>query len=227
MAVMVIPIAIGIGRAGVWGYRAYQAYRAARAAQAVIAAGQALDEIEASQSASKPDDKAEEKTAAQAKADAATSSDCKNCNEDPDCQTARDKLREALHGTKGEDAQNRGLTERLCHWLHGTSDAQNAAHKNAVAEAANRVTKALNWLNGKGERPFGKKEGATLSKKEKTKMLKDCDVPKDLAQDAEDLLKEADAIANGNPTLPRLPRSDFAAACTQDALGLVKKVLGK
>lgn len=228
MPVIAIPVVIeGIAVGGAWAYRAYQAYRAARLAAAAARAAQALEEMEAAQSAAKPDDKAEEKTPAQTKADAAASADCKNCNEDPDCQTARDKVKEALYGTKGEGAQNRGLAERLCHWLHGTSDAQNSAHKQAVEQAADRVNKAMKWLAEGGDRPVGKKEGATLTKKEKNKKLKDCYVPKDLAQDADDLLKEANAIANDKPTLPRMPRADFAAACTQDALGLVKKALGK
>ncbi len=42
-----VPIAIGVGRAGVVVYRAYQAYRAAKLAQAAAQAAQAMEEMEA------------------------------------------------------------------------------------------------------------------------------------------------------------------------------------
>lgn len=228
MPLIALPVvAEGVVVGGAWAYRAYQVYRAARAAQAVLAAGKALEEMEAAQAAAKPDGKAEEKTDSQAKADAATSADCKNCSEDPDCQTARDKLKDALYGTKGEDAKNRGLAERICHWLHGTSDAERASHMTAVKDGINRVQNAFNWLTGAGKRPVSKAENATMKGSDKKKMLKDCDVPADLKDDTLDLLDEAKKITEGKTSLTPMPRADFAAACTQNALGLIKKALGK
>jgi hypothetical protein len=53
-------------------------------------------------------------------------------------------------------------------------------HLDAVEQAVVRVAKARNWLTGKGSRPYGKKEGASLTKPEKNKILKDCFVPEDL-----------------------------------------------
>lgn len=227
MPVIAVPIAVGVANAGVWAYRAYQVYRAARAAQAVLSAARALEEMEAAQAAAKPDDKAEEKTESQAKADATTSADCKNCNEDPDCQTARDKLKDALQGTKGEDANNRGLAERLCHWLHGTDEGQRASHIPAIQQSAARVQKAMDWLTGKGDRPYGKKEGATLSKEAKNKKLKDCSVPADLKKDTDDLLKYAKEVADGKTSVSPVPMANFAAECTKAAFSMVMKAFGK
>jgi len=152
MAVMVIPIAVGIGRAGVWGYRAYQAYRAARAAQAVIAAGQALDEIEASQSAAKPDDKSDEKTDAQAKADAAASADCKNCNEDPRC----DKPKKSLNSHLGSDSIRaapksgaKNFFQLVCEQMHGKygpGSLEHGDHAKTLKKKQEQIQERLDQL---------------------------------------------------------------------------------
>jgi hypothetical protein len=221
-----IPVAIdvaleGLAAAAAWALRAYRIYRAAQAAEEAIAKAQ---------EAAKDKEEAEEKakTDAQAKADATTSADCKNCNEDPDCQTARDKLKEAVYGIKGDTTDtNRGLAERLCHWLHGPDEALRESHLQALKDAAKRVEKAREWLKGTGDRPYGKKEGATLSKKQKASKPQNCAQPTDLMKDAQDLEDMARDVAKGNSTIQPLPRADFAAACAKDALGLVNKAFGK
>lgn len=220
MAVIAIPIAEAVIAAGTWAYRAYRLYQAAKALEAIAQA----------QDAGKAVEEAKEKaqTAAQAKADAAASADCKNCNEDPDCQTARDKLRDALYGTKGDAPDmNRGLAERLCHWLHGSDEALRASHLEALEQAAKRVEKAREWLTGTATRPHGKKEGARLSKEAKNKKLKNCNQPQGMMEDAKELEKWAGEILKENSPISPIPRADFAAACTKDALGLVKNVFGR
>lgn len=223
-AVVVIGVEItleGLAAAGAWAYRAYRAYRVASAAEAVLTQAQ---------EAAKADDDAKKKaqTEAQAKADEAASSNCKNCNEDPDCQTARDKLKDALYGIKGVTSETgRGLAERLCHWLHGSDEKLRASHLDAVSQAADRVSNARKWLQGKGDRPVSKSERSTLNKKQKNSKPQNCNQPADLIKDAEELEKMAKEVADGKSSIQPLPRADFAAACAQDAFGLVKKVLGK
>ena len=151
MAAFIIPalpvIGEGLAAAGAWVYRAYRAYRVYQAATTLEAIATAQQ-----QAAQNEKENEDAKTASQAKADETVSSECKNCNEDPDCETARDKVKEALYGTKGQDAQNRGLAERLCHWLRGPDEALRTSHLKAVQEAASRVEKASNWLSGDGKR---------------------------------------------------------------------------
>ncbi len=230
---MAAPLVVG----GIWAYRAYQAYRAAqaaaaaaRAAQAAKAAAEALEAINAAQAnanaESAEQDKA--KTDAQAKADAATNCQGGNCDEDPDCETARGKLTDSLYGIKGDTSDTgRGLAERLCHWLHGTDEALRDSHLNALGQAADRVKKAREWLTGGGTRPYGKTEGARLTKEQKNKKLKDCAAPPESIKDSEELEKLARDISKGNSPIKPIPRADFAAACAKDALNLINKAFGR
>ena len=226
MAAFIIPalpvIGEGLAAAGAWVYRAYRAYRVYQAATTLEAIATAQQ-----QAAQNEKENEDAKTASQAKADETVSSECKNCNEDPDCETARDKVKEALYGTKGQDAQNRGLAERLCHWLRGPDEALRTSHLKAVQEAASRVEKASNWLSGDGKRPYGAKEGARLTKAEKNKMLKNCNYPQDLKEDVKDMLDCAERIESGKSPIKPSPSANFASECTAAALSIVKKSLGK
>lgn len=227
---MPLPIAIPVIVIGVEELMAAAAaaWRVYRIVKTVKIVAQAAQSVEAAQQAADAMAAEKARTDAQAKTDAAASSNCKNCNEDPDCQTARDKLKDALYGIKGVTSETgRGLAERLCHWLHGSDEALRASHLGAVSQAADRVSNAREWLQGKGDRPVSKSERSTLTKKEKASKPQNCNQPADLVKDAEELEKMAKKVADGKSSIQPLPRADFAAACAKDAFGLVKKVLGK
>lgn len=205
--------------AGVWAVRAYRAYRAAKLAQAIANAEQEAQQDAAAGEGARTD--------AQAKSDAAASSECKDCNEDPDCETARNKLREALYGVKDEAAGTaRGLAERICHWLHGTSDVERGVHMQALNDSLKRVEKARAWLQGTGDRPVGKTEGARLTKEQKRKRLKNCSIPKDLADDMKMLEDFGVAISQNRSPIDPMPRPDFAAACSKAAFDMIRNTLG-
>ena len=223
--VLAIPVVIeGVAIGGAWAYRGYQAYRAYRAAKA-------LEAIITAQNAAKAEEEAKEKakTDAQAKADAAASSKCKDCDEDPDCQTGRDKHNESLYGIKGDTNPNRrGLAERLCHWLHGSDDKLRKSHLEELGNAANGVKKAREWLVDGGDRPYGRKEGARMSQKEKGLKLKNCSESPETLKDSRELEKLARDISEGRPSIEPMPRGpEFAADCAKDALGLVNKAFGR
>jgi hypothetical protein len=212
MAVIVIPIAIGAAQAGVWAYRAYQVYRAARLAAAAANAAQALEELEAAQSAAKPDDKAGEKTDSQVKAGAAPSADCKDCNEDPNCDKWRQEIKKALYAVKqpkgaGGDGSGggKGLAQMLCEWMHGTK-AGGGDHSQSVDDALQRIDKNLEKLA------------------DKRKQFRCADSP-ELKKEAE---KYKDALGQGNrDSIPHLPRADFKTFCYEQALALAQKFLGR
>jgi hypothetical protein len=218
MPVILIPAVVeGAVVGGAWAYRAYQVYRAARAAQAVLSAARALEEMEAAQAAAKPEDKTEEKTESQVKADATTSADCKNCNEDKDCAEVRDKLKKAVYRIKDKDgAAQRGLAERLCHWIFG-KDANDGGHKTQMENILNEVKKLKEALEGKRE---------YKNKKQQKNTLKNCEFPADLKEDLNDLSKAAQEIVDGKNII-RLPRDGFSADCTANALRMVMGALGK
>lgn len=222
--VLAIPVVIeGVAVGGAWAYRGYQlyrAYRAAKALEAVIAAQNAANADAATQEKAKTD--------AQAKADTAAGCQGGNCDEDPDCETARSKLKEALYGIKDDTSDSaRGLAERLCHWLHGSDETLRASHLKALQQAAARVKNAREWLTEGGDRPYGKKEGATLSKKDKDKKLKDCNAPPEAIKDAKDLEDLAQKISENRSPIRPIPDKDFAVNCAKNALGLVNRAFGR
>ena len=238
---MAIPLVIG---GGIWAYRAYHAYRAAQAAlaaaraaqaaQAAVRAAQAakaLDAIITAQNNAAAEAAAQEKakTDAQAKADAAASSNCKDCDEDPDCETARENLKDALYGIRGEKkGVGRGLAERLCHWLHGTDEAARATHLKDVANAAARVARSRKWLQGTGDAPGNVTKDPTMKLPDKKRIRgrrlnKNCSELPEVMTDAKDLEKLAKEIDAGKSSVQPIPRADFAAECTKDALGLVNR----
>ena len=237
---MAIPLVIG---GGVWAYRAYQVYRAAQAAQGVIRAAQAakaLDVIVTAQNNAAAEAAAQEKakTDAQAKADAAASSNCKDCDEDPDCETAREELKKAVYETKDvKNREGRGLAERLCHWLHGTDEAERARHLKDLLAAAVRVAKARDWLTGaSADAPKSATNSSTMKAKDKRRIrenaekgekLKNCAASPETIKDSEELEELAREIHGGQPSIQPMPRADFAAACAKDALGLVNKAFGR
>jgi hypothetical protein len=153
MPVIAIPVVIeGVAVGGTWLYRAYQAYRLVKTAQA---AAQALEEMEAAQAAAEADKKAKEQTAAQAKADAAASADCKNCNEDPNCEKWRQNIKKALYEAKqpsgaGGDGSGggKGLAQMLCEWMHGTNP-DGSGHAESVDKALERIENNLKKLGNK------------------------------------------------------------------------------
>lgn len=213
MPVIAIPVVVeGVVVGGAWAYRAYQVYRAARLAAAAAKAAQALEELEAAQSTAKPDDKAEEKTAAQAKADAAASADCKNCNEDPNCEKWRQEIKKALYEAKqpsgaGGDGSGggKGLAQMLCEWMHGTK-AGGGEHTESVDGALNRIEKNLGKLANKKQ--FRCADSPELEKEVKQ-------------------YKDAMGSEEKRASIPHLPRADFKKFCYEQALALAQKFLGK
>ena len=190
----------GLGTALVWGWRAYRIYRAAQTIESVLTASQEADD------AAKAKEK--EKTAAQTKADAAASADCKNCNEEPECETWRNNIKKALYEAKkpkglgGTGGGGKGLAQRLCEWVYGTV-AGGAAHDTSVDQELTRIDKNLKKLRNSKNRCTGVDE---------------------LEKEAQEYTQHMSKMERAN--LPHLPRADFQKFCYDQAVAMAEKVFG-
>jgi hypothetical protein len=185
----------GLTVAAAWAYRVYRAYRAAKGLEAIIQAQE-----EAGDNAETKD-----KTQAQAKADDAASSDCKNCQEDPNCEKWRQNIRRALYGAKqpkalgGGGGGDKGLAQRLCELMHGTGDNPHDQNFNDTMAGIEKDLKKL-----KNKKQFR------------------CNDSPDLEKEANEYLKQA----KDRESMPKIPRADFKEYCYKKAFELAQKFIG-